>query len=83
MGRYGSSVPGPISTAVTQLIATTSEELLLTQSELGRRTGIHQVTISRTFRGEREFTLDELDAICDALGLSLLAVINEAKSNLR
>lgn len=81
--RYGSTVPGPLSSAVTQLIATTAEELFVTQSELGRRTGINQKKISRTFRGERDITLDELASICDALGLSMLAVINEAEAGLR
>lgn len=72
-------MPGPLSSAASRLLADAASELLLTQTEISRRSGVSQSKVSRTFSGSREFTLDELDAVCHALGLSLLAVIDEAK----
>lgn len=41
----------------------------LSNQELGQRTGIHRVTIGRSLGGHRQFTIDELELIADALGV--------------
>jgi transcriptional regulator with XRE-family HTH domain len=50
----------------------------LTQQNLGDMVGLSQTQISAYLRGDRFITLDELDDMCRALGLSLSDVIAEA-----
>jgi DNA-binding phage protein len=68
-----------LGAAVTRLLAVEAEERMWTQVLLSARTGISQPQLSRAFRGTRVLTLDEMAAVCDALGLNLLAVIREAQ----
>lgn len=51
----------------------------MTQKELESRTGISQGKISVGMRGIEPFTLDQLDAICEALGIDAASVIHEAQ----
>jgi len=67
-----------LSNAVAAIIREFTTETFVSQSELARRSGVSQPHISAVFRGKTVFTLDQLDAICDALGLQLIAVIHEA-----
>ena len=66
-----------LGAAVTRRLAVEAEEREIRQIDLELRTGIGQPQISRAFSGLRVFTLDEMSAVCDALGLSLLTVIRE------
>lgn len=50
----------------------------ISQTALARRIGVSQSQMSDYLRGERPMTLEEIDAICDALGLDILVVIEEA-----
>lgn len=64
--------------AVAKILRTYSEESFISQIELGRLSGVSQSQISKLFRGERRMTIDQLESICRALGLSVVAVIAEA-----
>jgi len=67
-----------LARAAAAVVATIADEVLMTQSELARRTGIPQPPISRAFAGRRVFTLDELDGVCQALGVDVAAVVHDA-----
>lgn len=66
--------------AVTRRITDEARRREVHQVILERKTGITQSTISRAFNGLRVLSIDEADALCDALGLSLVTVLREAKS---
>lgn len=72
------SVDGALNDAVARLLAVTADELLITQTELERRTGISQSLISKLFRGERRMSLDQFSALCTALRVSPVAVVASA-----
>ncbi|GAA1788256.1 hypothetical protein GCM10009748_23600 [Agromyces lapidis] len=69
---------GTLSDAVATIVRNYTEETYVSQSELARRSGISQPHISNVFNGKTVFTLDQLDRVCDALGLQLISVIHEA-----
>ncbi|MBW9095172.1 helix-turn-helix transcriptional regulator [Microbacterium jejuense] len=69
---------GALSRAVARILVDACDELFVTQTELARRSGVSQSQISKLLRAEREIKLGQLDAICAALGLSIVAVVAEA-----
>lgn len=81
--RYGHPVPGTLSLVVTRVIRDVAEDVYLTQAELARRSGVPQSTISRAYHERQAFTIDQLDALCRALGVSVAAVIAEAQRRFR
>lgn len=46
----------------------------LSDSELARRAGLSRSQITRFRRGDRALSLDAADALCEALGLHLVAI---------
>lgn len=70
---------GTLSEAVSKVLRTYTEESLLSQVELARRSGISQPHISNAFNGKSAFSIDQLDMICAALGITAAAVIHEAE----
>lgn len=64
---------------MTDIIREYSDETFLSQSELARRSGVSQPRISDVFTGKAVFSIDQLDAICRALGMQAAAVIHEAE----
>jgi DNA-binding Xre family transcriptional regulator len=48
------------------------------QTALGKVAGISQSQLSKHLRGERPLTIDELDALCMALHLSIVDVVRRA-----
>lgn len=79
MGIRSPPVGYSLGAAVTRRLAIEAEERGVQQVMLERRTGISQSTISRAFNGRRVFSIDEAEAMCDALGLSLVTVIRDAQ----
>lgn len=51
----------------------------ITQTELSDATGISQSQISKQMRGTRDINIDELGSIADALGVSLVSLIQQAE----
>lgn len=72
-----------LSGAVALIIKSHTEESFMTQSELARRSGVSQPHISNVFNERSTFSLDQLDAICIALGLQVASVIHEAEQRRR
>jgi len=72
---------GNLNRSVARILAAAADELFVTQTELGRRTGISQSQISKLLRAERAMKVDQLDAICAALGLPVAAVVAEAAAS--
>ena len=79
---YRPPVPGTLSLAVARVIRDVADELYLSQTELGRRSGVPQSTISRAYQGRQAFTIDQVAAICEALGISFAGVVAEAQERL-
>lgn len=50
----------------------------VTQAELGDLVGISQSQMSKVMLGKRVLTVDQLTAICHALGLSVTDVVQRA-----
>ena len=50
----------------------------VTQIELAAATGISQSQLSKLLRGVRVFDVDQLDAVCQALGLEMGEVVAQA-----
>jgi len=81
--EYSPPVPGTLSLVVAEVVEDVAKEMFLTQTDLGRASGVSQSKISRAYRGQRVFTIDELAAICRALEVSVAAVVAEAEDRLR
>lgn len=75
----GSMPPhGELSREVSRLLETAADELGVSDTKLARLVGISQPQMSKYLRGERSLTVDLVDRICQALGLSTARVIVEA-----
>ncbi|HEY9266135.1 MAG TPA: helix-turn-helix transcriptional regulator [Microbacterium sp.] len=55
----------------------------MTQEQVGEASGISQSQVSKYLRGVRVPDVDQLDALCDALGLDIAAVVATAKRQRR
>jgi transcriptional regulator with XRE-family HTH domain len=53
------------------LLKAVREEADLTQVQVAERLGVPQSFVSKYGSGERRLELPEIDAICDAIGISL------------
>lgn len=69
---------GSLSREVAKLLETAADELAVSDTTLARLVGISQPQMSIYMRGERSLTIDILDRICSALGLNIVAVMDEA-----
>lgn len=50
----------------------------VTQARLGEVAGVSQSQVSKMLRGKRDITIDQLDWLCDELGLAAAEVLAEA-----
>jgi transcriptional regulator with XRE-family HTH domain len=74
----GTTKPGPLTVAVAAILNRAFLQAGISQKKLGAAVGISQSQMSKHLRGERVLDVDQLDAICFALGLSITAVVSEA-----
>ena len=77
MVDYGNS---PLAREVSALIRARMARLGITQSQLADAVNLSQSQLSKQLRGIRQLNIDELDAICRALGLDITDVFNEAQA---
>lgn len=70
--------PDALLRQVVRIIDRERENQGITQSELGLRSGITQSTVSKYFRVQLRLNLSQFDAMCRALGLSPVRVMDEA-----
>ncbi|MGY4859490.1 helix-turn-helix domain-containing protein [Cryobacterium sp. AP23] len=78
MPSGGTTKPGPLTVAVAAILNRAFLQAGVSQKKLGEAVGISQSQMSKHLRGERVLDVDQLDAICLALGLSITAVVSEA-----
>lgn len=67
-----------LSSTIAEILDAAWVDSGLTQSAVGKASGISQSQVSKYLRGVRVPDVDELDAICSALGLSVAAVVADA-----
>ena len=59
-----------------KLLKTVREEADLTQVQVAERLGLPQSFVSKYESGERRLELPEIDAICEAVGISLVDFVD-------
>ena len=65
-----------------RLLAEKREKSGLTQSELAKRLGLTQSTVSKFERGDRRLDVVQLRTICAHLGVSLLDFVSELEKRM-
>lgn len=70
--------PGPLSRHIAAILEAERKAQGLSQVALAARAGFTQSQLSKHLRGERVLTVDGLDDLCTALGLSIVDVVREA-----
>lgn len=78
MPRTAKRYPGALSKAIVDIIRPAFERTAMSQAAFGATVGISQSQFSKHLRGEVGLTVDELDAICHELGLSVVEVLDAA-----
>lgn len=74
------SNPTPLTRALSEALRVEAARQRMTQSDLARASGVTQSTISRIFADKRDrITIDDLSAMCDALGLDLAKTLEDAR----
>ena len=68
----------PLSALIAEILDAAYVESGLTQRAVGAAAGISQSQVSKLLRGVRVPDVDELAALCEALGVQLLDVVGEA-----
>ncbi|NLP82563.1 helix-turn-helix transcriptional regulator [Microbacterium sp. CFH 90308] len=76
----GGSQTAELSQLVAKILDDAWLESGLTQGQLGAAAGISQSQVSKYLRGTRVPDIDKLDALCDALGLDVAAVVAGAQA---
>lgn len=71
---------GKLNRSVAWVIARRREEANLTQKQVWIRLGMSKSSYLRLEWSERAWTVDELDAVCEMLGVDSVEVYAEAKS---
>ena len=81
MPRAAKPAPGPLSLEVASILrAEMGRQNNMLKSELARKSGIERTAVSDIVRGLSQADIEQLDAICQALGVSMTAVIKEAEA---
>lgn len=74
----GTRLVGPLTDRVASLLRQRIADLDAQASTVARDAGIPKATFSRLLHGQRPIYLEQLDAICAALGLDLGWLLDEA-----
>ena len=69
---------GDLSRALGGILSREAAEQNVSDTTLGRMVNIPQGQMSAHLRGETALNVEELAAICDSLGLSIVDVMTEA-----
>jgi transcriptional regulator with XRE-family HTH domain len=69
---------GPAARRIAAVLRERAKDLGKSQIELESVTGISQSQISLILRGERAVDVDQLQALCDALDLSMHEVMSQS-----
>ncbi|NJI61149.1 helix-turn-helix transcriptional regulator [Microbacterium oxydans] len=71
-------LPSPLSQHVGLLLSEAISDRGLAQARVADEAGISPSQLSRALTGKKVFTLDQLDAVCDVIGVDLIEVIAAA-----
>ncbi|MEV8269116.1 helix-turn-helix transcriptional regulator [Microbacterium oleivorans] len=71
-------LPGPLSKAVADLLSSNIASGGFRQGTIARAAGLSASQLSRCLSGQKVFTLDQLDAVCQALGVSISDIVGHA-----
>lgn len=77
--------PNPVGMIDRELAAILNRVLSergMSEAELARRAGLSQPTVHRMLAMKRPMSVDDLDLMCEALGLVTWMVVREAEQNL-
>lgn len=72
-------VLGPVGLRCIKILQTHAEAQKITNAWIAEQVELSESTISRVFNGMRALTVDELDAVADAVGLIGWEVLREAE----
>jgi transcriptional regulator with XRE-family HTH domain len=72
-------MPGQLTRNIAAQLRRASEAAGLSQTQVGEAIGQSQSQTSKYLRGEVVLDVEELNALCDFLGLDILAVVANAK----
>ena len=72
-------LPSPLSQAIARILSEAISEAAASQRQIADSAGISPAQLSRVLNGLKVFTIDQLDAVCDALRLDLVDVIERAE----
>ncbi|OYC97106.1 helix-turn-helix domain-containing protein [Microbacterium sp. Yaish 1] len=67
--------PGPLSHHVAHLLATEIARRGLRQTDVAAQAGMSASQLSRVLAVKKVFTLDQLDAVCRAVGIPIAQVV--------
>ncbi|MDQ1215771.1 MULTISPECIES: helix-turn-helix domain-containing protein [Microbacterium] len=68
--------PGPLSRHVANLLAAEIARRGLRQTDVAARAGMSASQLSRVLAAKKVFTLDQLDAVCRAVGTPIAQVVD-------
>ena len=81
MPRGFKPAPGALSLGVASALrAEMGRQDNMSKAELARRAGLDRTAVSDIVRGLSQADIEQLDALCQALGISMTAVIEEAEA---
>lgn len=69
---------GRLTREVAAILRARLARLDWTQTELAARSGVSQSHLSQILKGRRHIYIDQLESICEALGLDVAEVIGDA-----
>jgi transcriptional regulator with XRE-family HTH domain len=72
-------MPGQLTRNIAAQLRSASEAAGLSQAQVGEAIGQSQSQTSKYLRGEVVLDVEELNALCDFLGLDILTVLANAK----
>lgn len=70
--------PGPLSRHIATTLIAEIRQRGLRQVEIAARAGMSPSQLSRVLAARKVFTIDQLDAVCRAIGVPLTQVITQA-----
>jgi transcriptional regulator with XRE-family HTH domain len=63
--------PGPLAKAVSSQVKVLMAEHRITAQDLAKKAGLSRSYLGKRLRDESSFTVNDIDAICEALGVEL------------
>ncbi len=76
-------LPGPLSIEVAQTLLAVIRDRGASQADIAGAADMSASQLSRTLSGQKVFTLDQLDAVCAALGEDIVRIVGEADAATR